>query len=194
METAAMTDHIDTESVQSPVLALNFPETATFTQSTPSALENMWMNPLVGDIQAQEFSFHKKPEKAEKWWNFSIWPLHWGTILSDEYRKIRWLVDSFLVIVTAKLNHQSEKTNPKVFFFPWNDSKSDYAIMQTTRRKSDEYKQLNSKTTLTSPGTCVMCECIFSLSFLLLRSQSQKTWRVCFNFRFFNICMVKNSS
>ncbi len=26
METAAMTDYIDTESVQSPVLALNFPE------------------------------------------------------------------------------------------------------------------------------------------------------------------------
>jgi len=34
-----MTDHIDTESVQSPVLALNFPEAATFTQLTPSALE-----------------------------------------------------------------------------------------------------------------------------------------------------------
>jgi hypothetical protein len=36
MKTAAMTDHIDTESVQSPVLALNFPETATFIQTTPS--------------------------------------------------------------------------------------------------------------------------------------------------------------
>ena len=91
---------------------------------------------------------------------------------------------------TAKLNHQSEKTNPKVFFFPLNDSKSDTlwnAIMQNTRRNSDEYKQLNSKTTLTSPGKCVMRKlnsgCIFALSFLLLRSQSQK---ICDEFVLFS--------
>ena len=64
METAAMTDHIDTESVQSPVLALNFPETATFTQSTPSAL--VYVNESASRRHpSTTISFRKKPEKAE---------------------------------------------------------------------------------------------------------------------------------
>ena len=164
METAAMTDHIDTESVQSPVLALNFPETATFMQTTPSVLVDMWMNPLVGDIQAQQFHFTRNLKRQKRYeipFNLT------ASLRDDTFRRISQ--DSMtcrqLSGHTAKLNHQSEKTYSKVFFFPLNDFKSETlwnAIMQTTRRKSDEYKKLNSKTTLTSPGTCVMRECIFS--------------------------------
>ena len=163
METAAMTDHIDTESVQSPVLALNFPETATFTQSTPSAL-----------VYVNESASRRHPSATifisqETWKGRNVMKLFnlTASLRDDTFRRISQ--DSMacrqLSGHTAKLNHQSEKTNPKVFFFPLNDSKSDTlwnAILQNTRRKSEEYTKFKSKTTLTSPGTCVMRECIFS--------------------------------
>ena len=99
---------------------------------------------------------------------------------------------------TAKLNHQSEKTNPKVFFFPLNDSKSDTlwnAILQTTRRKSEEYRKIKSKTTLVSPGTCVMRECIFlSYHSCYKGPKARRSVTSLFQFPFSNICMVKNSS
>ncbi len=121
------------------------------------------MNPLVGDIQAQQFSFNKKPERQKRY----------ETLQSDRFTEGRYIptnIARFDGLSTAfwsysKVNPSIREDNPKVFFFPLNDSKSDTlwnAILQNTRRKSEDYIKFKSKTTLTSPGTCVMRECIFS--------------------------------